>query len=176
MILYCLLRLLLEEIFRCACVIYHPLLFNSHIGCCTLVIASISGLLTGHGTFSFDKSPISPFEKIGEFPRTVYLQRWMLSSLARQYYAPKKLVVRGDQDIPCEVCGGMRNATVAVLGGDAVQSKNETQTRLNGMAQVVTHCCDACCRAALGTSTPSDNEPRHWTIMPLVHSIERPLH
>lgn len=100
----------------------------------------------------------------------------MLSSLARQYYAPKKLVVRGDQDIPCEVCGGMRNATVAVLGGDAVQSKNETQTRLNGMAQVVTHCCDACCRAALGTSTPSDNEPRHWTIMPLVHSIERPLH
>lgn len=96
----------------------------------------------------------------------------MQASLARQYYAPKKLVVRGEQGVPCEVCGGMRDASVAVLGGDAVQIQEGSEMRLNGMAQIVTYCCDACYRAALGSAKPSERAPRPWTVMPLCEAAE----
>ncbi|WFD44846.1 hypothetical protein MPSI1_003517 [Malassezia psittaci] len=105
------------------------------------------------------------------YPQSTYIKRWMQSSLARQYYAPKKLVVRGDQGIPCEICGGMRDASVAILGGDQVQSREKDNLRLDGMAQVVTYCCDACTEAALGSQSPSKESPRPWTIVPLSLAI-----
>ncbi|WFD00785.1 hypothetical protein MYAM1_003537 [Malassezia yamatoensis] len=118
-------------------------------------------------TLDWARPPMS-LEHISLYPRTTSIKRWMQSSLARQYYAPKKLVVRGDQGIPCEICGGMRDASVAILGGDQVQSREKDKTRLNGMAQIVTYCCDACTEAALGSQCPSQDAPRPWTIVPLV--------
>ena len=129
--------------------------------------ASIYGRWIGRGTFSCLHSPLAPSERADVYPQTTYLQRWMQTSLARQYYAPKKLVALGDHGIPCCVCGGMRDATTAVLGGDTVRTRSGDRVRLNGMAQIVTHCCDVCLQAALGPDCVPDAAPRSWTVMPL---------
>ncbi|PKI83553.1 hypothetical protein MVES_002470 [Malassezia vespertilionis] len=72
------------------------------------------------------------------FSYTTYLQRWAQTPLARQYFSPKKLVVRNEKGaLPCEICGGMREAAVAVLGGDAVQIVHGERTRLDGTAQML---------------------------------------
>ena len=55
----------------------------------------------------------------------------MLTSLARQYIVPKKLVTRGDKaGVPCDVCDGMRDAVVAVMGGDEAFCSNGDRVKL----------------------------------------------
>lgn len=135
---------------------------------------SISGLSTPFGTFHLSNfSLLSPHEKLESFPRTVYLQRWTLTSLARQYILPKKLVTRGEKvGVPCDVCDGMRDAVVAVMGGDAAMCPKGDQMKLKGWDQIVTPCCSACFRAATGHEVSAmlgDAAPTggNWTVMPL---------
>lgn len=74
--------------------------------------------------------------------------------------------------VPCDVCDGMRNAVVAVMGGDAAFCSNGDRIELKGWDQIVTPCCSACFRAAtgcevgtmLGESAPTGGS---WTVMPL---------
>ena len=76
------------------------------------------------------------------YPRTTYIQRWMLSSLVRQYLAPKKLVGRNERlSVPCDICDGTRDAVALVLGGDAVVCDKNGKRKLSGMPQLVTPCC-----------------------------------
>lgn len=117
-----------------------------------------------HGTSPYSCRPLGPREDPKAYPRTTYLQRWMHTSLARQYYAPKKLVTRGEQAIPCEICGGMRAASVAILGGQGVHSTDGGRIRLAGLSQMVVHACEGCMHAALG---PQPTPSAAWTIMPL---------
>lgn len=100
----------------------------------------------------------------------------MLTSLARQYIVPKKLVTRSDKvGVPCDVCDGMRDAVVAVMGGDAAFFPVNGRIKLRGWDQIVTPCCSVCFRAAtgkevgamLGNDTPTGGS---WTVMPL-HSV-----
>ncbi|WFD36455.1 hypothetical protein MCUN1_003334 [Malassezia cuniculi] len=79
------------------------------------------------------------------FPRTTHLKRWMQTSLARQYLAPKKLVLREKSRVSCDICAGLCDASVAVVGGDQVCT-----VRLQGLPQMVTPMCEACFRAAVG--------------------------
>ncbi|WFD32074.1 hypothetical protein MSPP1_003116 [Malassezia sp. CBS 17886] len=110
-----------------------------------------------------------------QFPRTTYVQRWVMEPLARLYLAPKKVVERRElAGVPCEICAGMRRAVAVVLGGHAVQFRNGGDMRLDGFPQMVTPCCAACYRAASGEDLPdvlpSSTAPvpgRPWTIVPL---------
>lgn len=100
------------------------------------------------------------------YPRTVFLRRWALSSLARQYLVPRRLMQqRGSDRVACDICQGMRDAEAVVLGGDRVHMSSG---RLRGMAQLVTPCCAVCYQAATGEALrfPAGGEPG-WSVMPL---------
>lgn len=107
------------------------------------------------------------------FPRTTYIQRWMLTSLFRQYWAPKKVVAQNDRHgVPCDICDGARDAVAVVLGGDAVQIRENERVRLAGMPHMVTPCCGPCFYMAtgrelshmLGADAPCGGA---WTVLPL---------
>ena len=99
------------------------------------------------------------------FPRTLYLARWMQTTLARQYLAPKKLVVRDTTHLPCDICAGACHAVVAVVGGDQVRTP-----RLSGLPQMITPMCALCFRAAAGVDVKDALGKPHvsWGIVPLV--------
>ena len=110
------------------------------------------------------------------YPRTTYIQRWMLSSLVRQYLAPKKLVGRNERlSVPCDICDGTRDAVALVLGGDAVVCNKNGKRKLSGMPQLVMPCCAVCFQMATGTDVshawgpnpPSSEDNGTWTVMPL---------
>ena len=144
------------------------------------MIANTFGKLSVYGKclLEFLHSILNVHESLNDYPRTVYLQRWMLTSIMRQYYVPKRLVVRSDRTgVPCEICDGIREAVAAVLGGVDVQCVRENKIRLSGMPHLVTSCCAACFHAATGTELAhvyqqKDRDPHFWTVMPL--SFKRP--
>lgn len=112
-------------------------------------------------------------EPMDLFPRTIYIQRWMLTSLFRQYWAPKKVVSQNErQGVPCDICDGARYAVAVVLGGDAVQIRENERVRLAGVPHMVTPCCGPCFFMAtgyelthmLGAEAPGGGA---WTVLPL---------
>lgn len=99
------------------------------------------------------------------FPRTLYLRRWMQSTLARQYLTPKKPVVRDKSRVLCDICAGMCDAVAAVVGGDQVQT-----SRLAGLPQMVTPMCAACLQAAVGADVSvalQCGATGAWCVVPL---------
>lgn len=99
------------------------------------------------------------------YPRTIYLSRWIHTTLPRQYLAPKRLVVRDKGHLPCEICAGICGAVVAVVGGDQVCTP-----RLRGLPQMITPMCASCFRTTTGVDVKEAlGKPRtSWGVVPLV--------
>ena len=74
--------------------------------------------------------------------------------------------------VPCDICDGARDAVAVVLGGDAVQIRENERVRLAGMPHMVTPCCGPCFYMAtgrelshmLGADAPCGGA---WTVLPL---------